>query len=846
MPIKVRTRFLHNRLTPVIIVFGLVMVGFGLLLYVRLDDMLNMFENEWVQTRANNAAKIYSREIVAELDRLTYVARIMENDKSDMEADSVKTAVTFIERSYTGDPNAFLGLLAANGDAVYGEKLSPQNYTGILYSLRGRECVSYTPSGGILFSCPVMHGGNIRYVLYELCSSSNYADRFRTDSLGALGRMMVMTRDGDIVVDFADVPKENEKFYSSRSVREVFQKLIAQMDLKPSNASLEQTTLGEMYFYTAEVDDTDFILAGMVQRSAVSDGLTGIPVLVLTVFSLLVIMVMALAFFLMITSQRLRESVALKRAKAAAEEASRAKSDFLANMSHEIRTPINTILGMDEMILREYNDPTLRKYAANIQNSGRTLLSLINDVLDFSRIEAGRMELYPDEYDLALVIVDMVSMIRSMAVKKGLTFDVDVDESIPHILYGDNVRIRQVILNLLTNAVKYTKEGGVVLSVHYKELDDENISLDVAVKDTGIGIKEDDVDKLFSPFQRLDEERNRTIEGTGLGMNIVRNLLALMDSEPHVVSEYGRGSTFSFSIIQHVLNWEPMGDFEEAFNEAVENEEVYQASFVAPKARILLVDDTEMNLMVVKGLLKNTDLEIDTASDGKQALSLTEKREYDVLLIDHRMPVMDGIEMIKELRVMTDNVNSAKPCIALTANAVAGAREEYISAGFDDYLIKPVVGAKLEQMLIKYLDEDKVTLAENVNVDNTEENAQELDEMGMLRLFEEKGYLDIKEGIGYAGSAEMYVNVIKFFVSSIDAKSEEIRKYYNEGDWDNYVAKVHALKSSARVIGADELSNRARYLELAGNDRDFAYIREHTGDVLAFYGSYKEKLKGIG
>ncbi len=846
MPIKVRTRFLHNRLTPVIIVFGLVMVGFGLLLYVRLDDMLNMFENEWVQTRANDAAKIYSREIVAELDRLTYVARIMENDKSDMEADSVKTAVTFIERSYTGDPNAFLGLLAANGDAVYGEKLSPQNYTGILYSLRGRECVSYTPSGGILFSCPVMHGGNIRYVLYELCSSSNYADRFRTDSLGDLGRMMVMTRDGDIVVDFADVPKENEKFYSSRSVREVFQKLIAQMDLKPSNASLEQTTLGEMYFYTAEVDDTDFILAGMVQRSAVSDGLTGIPVLVLTVFSLLVIMVMALAFFLMITSQRLRESVALKRAKAAAEEASRAKSDFLANMSHEIRTPINTILGMDEMILREYNDPTLRKYAANIQNSGRTLLSLINDVLDFSRIEAGRMELYPDEYDLALVIVDMVSMIRSMAVKKGLTFDVDVDESIPHILYGDNVRIRQVILNLLTNAVKYTKEGGVVLSVHYKELDDENISLDVAVKDTGIGIKEDDVDKLFSPFQRLDEERNRTIEGTGLGMNIVRNLLALMDSEPHVVSEYGRGSTFSFSIIQHVLNWEPMGDFEEAFNEAVENEEVYQASFVAPKARILLVDDTEMNLMVVKGLLKNTDLEIDTASDGKQALSLTEKREYDVLLIDHRMPVMDGIEMIKELRVMTDNVNSAKPCIALTANAVAGAREEYISAGFDDYLIKPVVGAKLEQMLIKYLDEDKVTLAENVNVDNTEENAQELDEMGMLRLFEEKGYLDIKEGIGYAGSAEMYVNVIKFFVSSIDAKSEEIRKYYNEGDWDNYVAKVHALKSSARVIGADELSNRARYLELAGNDRDFAYIREHTGDVLAFYGSYKEKLKGIG
>ncbi|MBQ7677017.1 MAG: hypothetical protein IJT32_02165, partial [Lachnospiraceae bacterium] len=312
----------------------------------------------------------------------------------------------------------------------------------------------------------------------------------------------------------------------------------------------------------------------------------------------------------------------LTTAKAAAEEATKAKSDFLANMSHEIRTPINTILGMDELILRETNDPVLRKYAINIQRAGNALLSQINDVLDFSKIEAGKMELVPDGYNLALLIADMVGMVNARATAKGLEFKTEVNEDIPHSLFGDAVRIAQVIVNLLTNAVKYTREGSVTLSVDYRKVGDDAIDLAVAVKDTGIGIREEDIEKLFRAFERIDQVRNRTIEGTGLGMNIVTRLLEMMESHLEVQSEYGKGSCFSFVLCQEVLDWEPIGKFEHSIEDLSEQQEKYRLTFIAPEAKVLLVDDTEMNLMVTKGLLKNTQLQIDTAADGKQALSM--------------------------------------------------------------------------------------------------------------------------------------------------------------------------------------------------------------------------------
>ena len=848
---KKEGQFFLNTLTPLILVFGYVMVGFGLLLYMQLDTMLSNFEAESVAERSYDMANLYAESLHSEIEKLSNIAFIMENADPTNESKSLKAAVSFIEKNYANEPNAFVGLLGADGSAIYGEKLSPKDYSGILSSLRGMSGISYTPSGGVLFSFPIRHSGNVRYVLYELCASSNFESRFPLSSFSDLGKCMILTREGDTVVPFSGIKNEDEEFYKSHSVREVFLKLIHEMDQQTSVSTPKKTINGRMFFYAAEVKDTDFVIVGVVSRDDVSDGLDAIPHLVLIVFFLMVIMVMALAFFLLLASRRIRESHSLQIAKAQAEEASRAKSDFLANMSHEIRTPINSILGMDEIILREYNDPTLRKYALNIQNSGKTLLALINDVLDFSKIEANKMELNPEEYDFVISILDIVSTMRSRAISKGLSMDFVVNNDMPHILFGDHVRIQQVVLNLMTNAVKYTKEGGVVLSVDYEKLDEEHINVMVAVKDTGIGIRKEDLDRLFSPFERLDEVRNRTIEGTGLGMNIVQRLLRLMDSEPHVESVYGEGSTFSFVVKQKVLSWEPIGDFEASLDAAVQREETYHATFTAPDAKVLLVDDTEMNLMVVKGLLKSTLVSIDTASDGKQALSMTEKTEYDVLLIDHRMPVMDGVQMLEALRGSPENPNSKKPAIALTANAIAGAREEYMAAGFDDYLIKPVVGSRLEEALVEYLPKEKVQLVDSAEtdgaaVDDETSKPEPTEEDILLNHFEEKGFLDVKEGIEYSGSKMMYHMTLKVFVQAIDEKIAEIRDYYNRQDWENYRTKVHALKSSSKIIGASELSNRFRALELAVNDGDIVYIREHTGDVLAFYGSYKEKLKGIG
>ncbi|MBQ9305325.1 ATP-binding protein, partial [Butyrivibrio sp.] len=327
--------------------------------------------------------------------------------------------------------------------------------------------------------------------------------------------------------------------------------------------------------------------------------------------------------------------------------ANEAKSRFLSNISHEIRTPINAVLGFDEMILRESNDSTVIQYAKDIQSSGKTLLALINDVLDFSKIEAGKLEIIPVEYELRSLINDVVNMARVRAIDKNLEMIVNVEEEIPHVLFGDEVRIKQCIINIVTNAIKYTEVGSVTIDITYKNIEAENpedaydenkILLEVKVTDTGIGIKEEDIDKLSGAFERIDEKRNRTIEGSGLGINIVNSLLSMMDSKLKVKSEYGKGSEFSFAIAQKVVDMEPIGNFSEAYNEAVKDAHDYHETFHAPDARILVVDDTKTNLTVVEGLLKKTQIAVDTAMSGMEALDLITKNKYDIIFLDHRMP----------------------------------------------------------------------------------------------------------------------------------------------------------------------------------------------------------------
>ncbi len=389
-----------------------------------------------------------------------------------------------------------------------------------------------------------------------------------------------------------------------------------------------------------------------------------------------------------------------------ANRANESKSRFLTNMSHEIRTPINAVLGMDEMILRESREEEIRKYASDIMSAGRTLLSLINDILDLSKVEEGKMEIIPVQYDLSSLINDLVNMIKERAAGKGLRFNVEVDENIPHMLFGDEIRIRQCALNLLTNAVKYTEKGSVCMSVSFLKQDESHILLGFKVSDTGIGMKPGEMEKLFSPYERMDEERNRAVEGTGLGMSITRQLLQLMDSELDVKSEYGKGSEISFSILQEVVRWEAIGDYSDRFNEANGIRKEYHELFHAKDARILVVDDTEMNLAVMRSLLKKTGIHIDTALSGKDALTLAASNPYDILFIDHMMPGMDGIETLKRIR--RSDRNRKTPAIAITANAVSGAREMYLGAGFDDYISKPVDGSSLEKLIIKLLPGEKI------------------------------------------------------------------------------------------------------------------------------------------
>jgi len=561
----------------------------------------------------------------------------------------------------------------------------------------------------------------------------------------------------------------------------------------------------------------------------------------------------------------------LREARKAADEANRSKSDFLANMSHEIRTPINTILGMNEMILREEEDPDIRTYAENIESAGSTLLGLVNDILDFSKIEAGKVEICPENYDLAALLSDLVNMVHTRADEKGLLFVTEFDPDMPRYLFGDEVRVKQVIANLLTNAVKYTEKGRVSFLVrHEKPAEDQNaVLLKVTVRDTGIGIKEEDLSKLFVEFERIEEKRNRNIEGTGLGMTITKRLLALMGSSLQVESTYGKGSAFSFVLKQNVDRWEPLGDYEVAAQERLRLHERYHATFTAPSAHILVVDDNQMNLMVVKSLLKQTGILVDTAAGGDEGLFLTKHQTYDLIFLDHMMPQKDGIETLRELRAIENNQNRNKPVICLTANAIAGAKDLYLREGFADYLPKPINSGELERLLLFYLPQDKIvrTMADAgqsaEGTDTTwrkremepnclppEPVTEDMEDPEGYRIPEELFILDsygvdVEAGVENSDDPEVYISLLKAFHESLDEKAGELDGYRTAQDWENYTILVHSMKSSLRLLGMGKLGEDAQALEFAGRDKDVAFIDTHHAAFMESYRGLKEPLAKV-
>ncbi len=507
--------------------------------------------------------------------------------------------------------------------------------------------------------------------------------------------------------------------------------------------------------------------------------------------------------------------------------ASEAKSAFLSNMSHEIRTPINAVLGMNEMILRECADSDILAYAESIKTAGTTLLGIINDILDFSKIEAGKLEIIPVEYDLSSVLNDLVNMVQTRTDAKGLVLSLDFDKDTPKNLFGDELRIKQVITNILTNAVKYTEKGSVTFSVGFERIEasPDSVTLLVAVRDTGIGIKPEDMEKLFTEFERIEEKRNRSVEGTGLGMAITRNLLGMMGSSLQVESTYGAGSKFHFRLEQKVVRWEPLGDYVASYQRLLKERKVDREKFTAPKAQILVVDDNPMNLMVFKSLLKRVRVKIDTAGDGEEGLQLARDKKYDLIFLDHMMPQKDGIETLHEMRTQAGGPNADTPAICLTANAISGAREQYIAAGFDDYLTKPIDSGKLEDALQIWLPPEKIEAAGTEEPGAAQGTAMEIPES--LAPLRGQEWIDLSLGIRNSGSVDDYLPLLKIFYESLEEKADEIEGYYGAENWKDYTIKVHAMKSSARLIGAAAFGEEAQLLENAGKSGDLAYIRAH-------------------
>lgn len=559
-----------------------------------------------------------------------------------------------------------------------------------------------------------------------------------------------------------------------------------------------------------------------------------------------VILAIGLIFLLVFsTISTIQEIMVMDRIKQQAQQASESKGRFLANMSHEIRTPIHAVLGMNAMILRESKEAQIREYALDIQNAGQTLLSLINDILDISKIESGKLEILPVEYDVSSLIHDIMNMIEMKARDKGLALKLSVDREIPSRLWGDDVRIRQILVNLMSNAVKYTESGSVTLTVG-AVVQEDMAHITFRVEDTGIGIREEDIEKLFQEFLRIEEQRNRTIEGTGLGMSITTRLLEKMGSKLQVESVYGEGSVFFFTLEQRIMSYEPIGDLEERIkNQAVAYS--YQVMFTAPEAQILIVDDNAVNRRVFANLLKATKIHVDEAAGGEQCLELVQKNAYDLIFLDHMMPGLDGIQVLHRMRKWKEYPCEATPVIALTANAVTGAREMYLKEGFQDFLSKPVKPEKLEKMIMEILPAEKVIHEDRSPVFMDIGQETESEEW----ILPELEGIDWNYARLYCKDTAIIKDTVEHFYQTMEEEAAKLESFMamagesEEKAWHQFRIKVHSMKNSAAMVGAVSLAGVARMLEYAARDGKTEVIERLTPVFLQEWRNMKEILKPI-